>query len=106
MSEARTHYVYEAYDADGLALYIGCTGNPAQRYREHMTGNGDARGWFERFVTNWRVSGPYPKRVALEIEKRRIRKQQPIWNGQSRENRRGRRELINAYLAYHGRAIA
>lgn len=98
----RTHFVYEAYDADGLLLYVGCTGNPAMRYRAHMTGNGDARGWFESFVTRWRVSGPYTKPVALRIEKERIDEGQPIWNGHSLENRLNGRRLIADYLRYHG----
>lgn len=95
---ARTHFVYEAYDADGLLLYVGCTGNPRERYRAHMTGNGDARGWFNPFVTNWRVSGPYPKDVAFRLERARIDAGQPIWNARSVENRQDRR-LIADYLA-------
>ena len=102
MSDERTHYVYEAYDADGLSLYVGCTGNPANRYRAHMTGNGDARGWFQDFVTHWRVSGPYPKVVAFRLEKERIDRAQPIWNGHSTENLLHNRRLIAKYLAYHG----
>lgn len=97
----RTHFVYEAYDADGLLLYVGCTAHPADRYRAHMTGNSDARGWFTPFVTNWRVSGPYPKAVALAIEKRKIAEGQPIWNGTSLLNRKGRRLLIADYLRFH-----
>lgn len=98
----RTHFVYEAYDADGLVLYVGCTGRPGDRYRAHMTGDGDGRGWFNPFVTHWRVSGPYPKSRALAIERDRIRLYQPIWNGTSRENAKGSRELIAAYLRHHG----
>lgn len=101
---ARTHFVYEAYDADGICLYIGCTGKPQDRYRAHMSGDSDARGWFDPFVTSWRVSGPYPKAVSLEIEKERIQRYQPIFNGVSHRNRErpGRRLLINDYLEYHG----
>ena len=99
----RTHFVYEAYDADGLLLYVGCTGKPGDRYRAHMAGNnGDGRGWFESFVTHWRVSGPYPKRTALDIEKARILRAQPIWNGMSEGNRNSAYALIREYLAFHG----
>lgn len=94
----RTHFVYEAYDADLICLYVGCTGNPAQRYQQHMSGKEDARGWFDRYVVSWRVSGPYPKRVALDIEKQRIRDYQPIFNGHSTGNANGSRALIAAYL--------
>lgn len=103
MSERRDHFVYTAYDADGLMLYVGCTGRPAMRYRSHMTGDGGgARGWFNPFVDHWHVSGPYTKAKALDLEKARIQRFQPIWNGASEANAKGRRELIADYLAYHG----
>lgn len=102
MSANRTHFVYEAYDADGLLLYIGCTGNPTQRYKAHMAGNADARGWFDPFVTKWRVSGPYPKATAFALEKRLIAERHPIWNGHTPANLYGDRALINQYLADHG----
>lgn len=102
MKSERTHFVYEAYDADGICLYVGCTGRPTARYRSHMTGDGDGRGWFDPFVTHWRVSGPYPKEVALRIEAGRIAERQPIWNGMSLANRLGKRRLIADYLRYHG----
>lgn len=99
---ARTHVVYEAFDADGLLLYIGCTGNPGQRYKAHMSGNADARGWFDPFVTRWRTSGPYTKEVAFKMEKRLILERHPIWNGHTLANQRGKRKLIREYLAFHG----
>lgn len=101
MSE-RTHFVYEAYDSDGLLLYVGCTGQPEKRYKAHMAGGGDARGWFNPFVTDWRVSGPYTPLVALKIERDRIEAKQPIWNGHSRENFGGKRKLIKDYLDAKG----
>lgn len=106
MTADRTHYVYEVYDADGICLYVGCTGNPKARWQQHRTGNGDARGWFDAFIDHWRVSGPYPKPTALQIEKERISLRQPIWNALSDENRRyawtDSRTLVNTYLAFHG----
>jgi len=99
---ARTHFVYEAYDADGLLLYVGCTGKPRDRFKAHMHGAGDARGWFNPFLDQWRVSGPYAKKTALRIERERIERHRPIWNGNVPGNRHGRRELINAYLRFHG----
>src|SRR5689334_4934448 len=98
----RTHYVYRAYDADGLLLYVGCTGNPTMRYRAHMQGDpGGCRGWFHPFVTDWHFSGPYAKDVALAKEAALIDEGQPIWNGASLENQRGKRFLIQDYLRYH-----
>lgn len=102
MSE-RTHYVYEAYDADGLLLYIGCTGRPRDRYRAHMAGDpGGLNGWFHPFVTHWRVSGPYAKETALRIESQRIDERHPIWNGQTYRNPVARKAATNEYLAFHG----
>lgn len=98
---ARTHFVYRAFDAQGVLLYVGCTGNPKNRYREHMSGDGDARGWFGHFVKRWQVSGPYPKKVAYAKERALIAELQPIWNGQSTGNRDGRR-LIADYLSERG----
>jgi hypothetical protein len=99
----RTHFVYEAYDADGLLLYVGCTGKPGDRYRAHMRGEpGGAKGWLQSFVTHWRVSGPYEKDTALRIERDRIKTRAPIWNGQTYPNSRARMDAINEYLRYHG----
>lgn len=96
MSE-RTHFVYEAYDGDGLLLYVGCTGKPGQRHKAHMAGDpGGLLGWFHPFVTHWRVSGPYPKVTALRIERERIAERSPIWNGGSRTGQ------IDEYLRFHG----
>lgn len=103
MTEPRDHFVYTVYDADGLMLYVGCTGRPTMRYRAHATGDaGGARGWFHPFIDHWHVSGPYTKAKALELEKARIEAYQPIWNGASYLNSRGRRRLIADYLDYHG----
>lgn len=100
----RTHFVYMALDADGIALYVGCTGNPPRRYRQHMAGDYNARGWFDHFVTRWHVSGPYTHDVALRIEKERIERYQPIFNGLSERNRQrpGERLLVEDYLRAHG----
>src|SRR5689334_20050485 len=76
----RTHWVYEAFDGDGLLLYIGRTGRPNQRYREHMAGQYYACGWFDPFVTDWRWHGPYTFETAKRIEKAWIAERAPIWN--------------------------
>lgn len=104
MTGLRTHYVYEAYDADGLLLYVGCTSNPTRRYREHMSGSpGGRKGWFGPFVTRWAVSGPYEKATALRIEAERIAERRPVWNGLPGGLRPEERERrISDYLAYHG----
>lgn len=95
----RTHFVYTAYDSDDVVLYVGCTGRPEQRYKQHMSGNGDARGWFNHFVTRWHVSGPYAFTTARELERERIATLKPVWNGHSPRNYGGRRQLIGEYLA-------
>lgn len=97
----RTHFVYTAYDADGIVLYVGCTSQPETRYRAHMRGE-DARGWFNTFVTRWHVSGPYEKATAYRLERERIDELEPIFNGRTPANRFGRRAAIKAYFALHG----
>lgn len=102
----RTHYVYEALDADGVSLYVGCTGDPRTRYRAHMAGNGYGSGWFQSFVSRWRVSGPYPKAVAQRIEKELIIDRQPVWNTASHGNKKaprvnGQLALVQQYLDAH-----
>lgn len=99
---ARTHFVYTAFDADGRVLYVGCTGRPEQRYKQHMAGDGDARGWFHPFVVRWHVSGPYPIEVARQMERARIEELFPVWNGHNPENNMGRREAIKNYLVEKG----
>ena len=102
----RTHFVYEAYDADGICLYVGCTGNLEQRLRAHLRGREDARGWFDPYFDSWRVSGPYEKSTALRIEKQRIDTYQPIFNGHSKANAGGKRKLIADYRSFHDGQVA
>lgn len=96
----RSHFVYEAYDADGLLLYVGCTGRPKRRVAQHLSASADARGWFGPFVTEWKFYGPYEESAALALERHKILTQHPIWNGQNPANRKGRR-LIREYLQFH-----
>lgn len=99
----RTHFVYEAFDADGLLLYVGCTSKPRDRYRAHMAGDYNARGWFDAFVTHWRVSGPYPKAVAFALERKWIAEHAPIWNAPLNLGSKGHDgALIKQYLSFHG----
>lgn len=84
----RTHYVYTAYDAEGRALYVGCTKNPSQRRSAHLSGSGQSRcGWFGAYVKRWRVTGPLPKVAAYALERRRTAELQPPFNGYSAGNR-------------------
>jgi predicted GIY-YIG superfamily endonuclease len=98
----RDHFVYTAYDTFGAPLYVGCTGDPTGRYRAHMSGNSDARGWFDPYVVRWHVSGPYEKATARRLERERIAELEPIFNGHTPGNRDGRR-VVNAYMARWGR---
>lgn len=54
--EARTHYVYRAFDADGRLLYIGCTVDLAKRMSQHRK----SAEWWE-FVAEL-TTHSYPSR--------------------------------------------
>lgn len=97
----RDHYVYTAYDANNVCLYVGCTSQPDARYRAHMRG-ADARGWFGPYANRWHVSGPYTKEVAYHREKQRIADLDPIFNGTSPSNKGTDRMAVRAYTSLHG----
>lgn len=100
-----THFVYRAYDADGVMLYVGLTKQPDKRYREHLCGNYDGRGWFQHFVTKWVVTGPLSRAAAEALELAEIDAHNPIFNGQAKGNctpKLGTRQLVKDYFRFHG----
>jgi hypothetical protein len=71
------HFVYRAYDADGVLLYIGATYNPRGRYVDHL-----GSSIWSNFVKRWRVTGPLPKRSAWLMEWKEIEAVRPLFNTQ------------------------
>ena len=72
----RTHYVYRMYDATERLLYVGCTKNLEQRFRNHKNENPHFIGR----VTRIKQQGPFPKAQAFALEKRLIRELRPDFN--------------------------
>lgn len=69
------HYVYRAYDAAGLLLYIGCTGNPKQREGGHKS----ASPWFQ-YAVRFEYEGPYHMGCAYSREDAAIESEQSFFN--------------------------
>ena len=77
MSDERaTHYVYSAWDADGQALYVGCTNNLARRMHEHAN---VPLSWVPRAVVMTALPF-HDRREALSAETRQIAKLRPRYN--------------------------
>ena len=82
----RDTFVYRAYNADGELLYIGITNAPDRRRREHRS---DAI--WEQEIHRVRMSGPYPRPVAAEIERRGLAVEEPLHGDTpARRSARGR----------------
>lgn len=73
----REHFVYCAYDARGVLLYIGCTMQPDKRREGHK---GQRAEWVN-FVSYFRAHGPYNYETARRMERSAIREHQPPFNG-------------------------
>jgi predicted GIY-YIG superfamily endonuclease len=74
--EDMPHYVYRYYDADGQALYIGCTFDVARRERQHRY-----KEWFPLVAR--RVIDQFPNKFAgRSAEEVWIQREQPIHNVQ------------------------
>lgn len=79
--DARDHFVYRAFDADGGLLYVGCTQdlegriNRSHRYTAH---------WFQ-LAARFRVAGPYTYATARRLERDAIRTERSMFNGDTPE---------------------
>lgn len=98
MSE-RTHYVYRAFDNASRLLYVGCTGNPAQRRTEHQ-----ASSVWIKYATRFAMEGPLEKRAAFTRERAVITAEEPLFNSlphhKQMVRRRGeRRHFLGAEFA-------
>ena len=74
MRAGRAYFVYRCYDAEGKCVYIGCTSNLQRRMSEHRTQRSGAD-----LAVRIKVSGPYLRTTALELEKRFMDAEQPAW---------------------------
>lgn len=73
----REHFVYWAYDANGVLLYIGCTMQPKKRWAEHC---GKPAAAWTRHVARFRAQGPYNYETARRMERQAIDEHQPPFN--------------------------
>lgn len=90
MKNSRDHYVYRAIDADGVALYVGCTKRPRQRVQQHMNVDSSGRRrddgaqWFAHHVDRWVFRGPFHRDDAYALERQQIMLHQPVFNAHTR----------------------
>lgn len=69
-------YVYRAFDQDGRLLYVGMTGNLANRWAEHRTGS-----LWSSLMAGYRIVGPFATReAAARYERQAIQTEQPAYN--------------------------
>lgn len=70
------YVVYGYAAADAEVLYVGQTGNLAQRHRAHSS----ASDWFSRATHRWVISEHLTRSEALAAEHVAIRELRPTWN--------------------------
>ena len=86
-----TTTVYRLFDADGVLLYVGISGNPGRRFNEH---SGDKAWWpqvaraeMEHFAE--REEAEYEERIAIQYER-------PVHNVAMRAPDRAAEDLAGA----------
>ncbi|MEV0214369.1 hypothetical protein [Micromonospora sp. NPDC050695] len=94
---ARPTALYFWYDADGLLLYIGITGDLATRQSSHAK-----RSSWSEFADHSKIRR-FPSRPEAEAaEKAAIESERPLFNHQHNDTPEARQRLV-AYLIEHGR---
>lgn len=71
----REHFVYRAFDLNGVLLYIGCSVRPALRLKEHRASS----RWGHRAV-RITLAGPYNYETARLVEYNAIESERSIYN--------------------------
>lgn len=74
----REHFVYWAYDARDVLLYIGSTMQPEKRLKGHRD-----MGIWSQYAVRFRMQGPYNYDTARFKESAAILEHQPPFNGES-----------------------
>ncbi len=69
------HFVYRAFDADGRALYVGCTSNLKARMAQHRS-----RAEWPRLVADLVVTEYPGRRWAFAAERAEIQRLDPVYN--------------------------
>lgn len=105
----RKHFVYRAYDKDGVLLYVGCSMNLSQRWKDHR-----ANKVWAHLAVSFRLSGPYNYETGRRLEKEALATEQPLyaytplrWRAHGKSAAAGRRALaaaLNKGLAF-GEAV-
>lgn len=71
----RNHFVYRAYDEHGLLLYIGCTLDPDQRWRQHRR-----KSAWAQYAATFKMVGPFYRADALTYETLAIESEDSFFN--------------------------
>lgn len=75
------HFVYRCFDADGVLLYIGSTGNVKRRMAMHARGKSRASRTVSALMARYATEGPYTDRAAAEAaEQAAIVAESPLLN--------------------------
>lgn len=74
----REHFVYYAYDARDVLLYIGCTMQPEKRLKGHRD-----MGIWTQYAVRFRMQGPFNYDTARFKESVAILEHQPPFNSAS-----------------------
>lgn len=69
------HYVYRAFDAEGRALYVGCTSSLKKRLAEHRR-----RSAWHQLAVEIQVTEHWGRRAGFGVERSEIRRLDPIYN--------------------------
>jgi len=78
----RNHFVYLLADESGEVIYVGCTRNPEQRWRDHRT----TKRWSSE-VASKRMVGPYDYPTARRIERELQDLHRPRYDARFRASR-------------------
>lgn len=94
------HYVYRMFDKHGIALYVGCTSNPDQRYGQHVS----ARMRIIHQVERYQVTAHRGRDAGRAVEKAEIQRLEPLYSAEVAWM--GTRKWGSETFCDHARALA